>query len=296
MSETSRPRPPARLAGVWWMIAASASFSVMGALVKAAQAGLGTTQIVFWRSAVIAVVAHLLLRRAGVPVRPGHPSRMAARCTTGLAAMLCFFWSVGELPLGTATALQYTSPLFTVLLAGPVLGDPAGRRGLLLAAVAFAGVLLILRPALDVGWLPLAAGLAGGLLAAGAYLAVRGLRATDPPARIVWWFAVSSAAVTAPFAFTAGLPAGAQWALVLGVGLFAALGQMGMTQAYRLERPAVVGPIAYATVVFSTAAGVVFFEEALDAAAVAGTLVFVGAGAVLSRGAAATQPRKINRV
>lgn len=276
----------ARWHGVWWILFASTSFAAMGSMIKAAVPDLSTPQVVFWRCVVVGLVAHLIVRRRGLSLRPGHPRRMAIRCVAGLMAMLCFFWSMSQLPLGTATALQYTSPLFTVLLAGPLLGEWAGRRGWALVALAFAGVVLILRPAVDVGFGALAVGLAGGMLAAWVYVVVRQLRETDPPSRIIWWFAVTSALATLPFAISGGLPQGPRmWALALGIGLAATGGQFGMTQAYRVEKATVVGPLSYATVVLSALAGVVFFSEQLDVFTGLGIVVFVTAGARLSAGA-----------
>lgn len=285
-SLTAFVRTSTRWHGVWWMLFASASFSAMGAMIKAAVPTLSTAQVVFWRCVVIGVVAHVLMRRHRLALRPGHPRRMAIRCAAGLAAMLCFFWSVSQLPLGTATALQYTSPIFTVLLAGPLLGEWAGRRGWLLVGVAFFGVLLILRPAVDVGALPLAVGLLGGMLAAWVYVVVRQLRETDPPSRIIWWFALSSAVATFPFAVADGWPDNPRiWALALGIGLAATGGQFGMTQAYRLEKATVIGPLSYATVVLSALAGMAFFQEVLDPYTGIGIAIFVTAGAKLSAGA-----------
>jgi drug/metabolite transporter (DMT)-like permease len=276
----------ARWHGVWWILFASTSFSAMGAMIKAAVPELSTAQVVFWRCVVVFAVAHLIVRRNRVSLRPGHLPRMAVRCGVGLMAMLCFFGSMSHLPLGTATALQYTSPLFTVLLAGPLLGEWAGRRGWALVGLAFVGVILILRPAVDVGFGALGLGLLGGILAAWVYVVVRQLRETDPPSRIIWWFALTSAVATAPFALGDGLPQGpGMWALALGIGLAATGGQFGMTQAYRVEKATVVGPLSYATVVLSALAGVLFFGDRLDLFTGLGIVVFVTAGARLSAGA-----------
>ncbi len=275
-----------RLAGVWWILAASVSFSIMGALVKAAQPAMSSLQVIFWRCVVVVIVAQVMVRRSGAGLRPGSPKLMAARCLGGLTAMFCFFETLGRLPLGTATALQYTSPVFTVIFAGLLLGERVGPRQITLVGLAFAAVLLILRPSFDVGAGPLLVGLTGGLLAGWVYTIVRRLRLTDSPARIVWWFAVTGAVATFPFAVADGLPATPrEWALALGIGLGATGGQLGMTQAYRVEQASVVGPFSYATVIVSTLAGVLFFGEPLAPSAAVGTALFVLAGALLARGA-----------
>lgn len=280
MPESTRPR----LAGILWILGASAGFAAMGALVKLARVELSAAQVVFWRSVVITLIAHRMVRSQGTSLRPGAPMRMALRCVFGTLAMYCFFASLAWLPLGTATALLYTSPIFTVVLAGPMLGERRGWRALALVAVAFGGVLLILKPSLDADLFAMGVALLGGGLAGWVYVIVRQLRTTDPPSRIVWWFAASAAAVTGPFALAEGLPTAPEtWALVFGVGITAAIGQLGMTQAYRVEKASVIGPFSYATVVLSMFMGIGVFGEWPDRWSWLGTAIFVVAGVALAR-------------
>ena len=61
-------------------------------------------------------------------------------------ATICFFLGVMAMPLADATALQFTSPLFTALLSGMVLGERVPRGAWLAILLAFAGVVIVLRP------------------------------------------------------------------------------------------------------------------------------------------------------
>ena len=64
-----------------------------------------------------------------------------------------FFTSLFVLPLATATALTFTSPMFTGLFAVALLGEPARREIGIASVVAFIGVLIVLRPNLaEAGW------------------------------------------------------------------------------------------------------------------------------------------------
>ena len=63
-----------------------------------------------------------------------------------------------------------------------------------------------------------------------------------------------------------------------------------MTHAYRIERAALVGPFSYAQIVFSFGLGMALFGERIDGWAVAGMVLVIGAGAVLSRQASAQAP------
>jgi len=61
-------------------------------------------------------------------------------------ATLCFFLGVMAMPLADATAIQFTSPILTALLSGLVLGERVPRAAFLATMLAFAGVLVVLRP------------------------------------------------------------------------------------------------------------------------------------------------------
>ena len=291
---TSSP-PPARLAGVAWILAASIGFTAMGAFTKLAIGDAGAYGVVFWRSIIVALVALVMMRLQGISLRPGNVRLLAWRSGVGVVAMLLFFWSLGEIPLGASTTLLYTSPVFTVLLSGRVLGEQRDRWTLPLALLAFAGVVMVVRPSalgVDLGTV---AALASGFFAALAYVAVRGLRSTDPPARIVFWFSIFAIVVTAVPTSVHGLPStGTEWLVLLGVGAAASFGQLAMTTAYRLERASIIGPLSYATVVLSYVLGLVFWAEVLSPWATAGMVVVVAAGVGLGRRAHAQAPQRQN--
>ena len=68
-------------------------------------------------------------------------------------ATICFFLGVMAMPLADATAIQFTSPMITGILSALLLGEKAPRAVWGATALAFAGVLVVLRPnVLALGW------------------------------------------------------------------------------------------------------------------------------------------------
>jgi len=280
-----------RFEGIAWILLASASFAAMGAFTKAAVAGVGVADAVFWRSVVVMLVALGLSWRQGVSLRPGNLRLMLWRSGIGLVAMGLFFWSIGQIELGLAHTLLYTSPLFMALLSGRMLGEGGGWRTLLPAGVAFGGVVLLVQPSAGQLELGTFAALGAGFLAALAYITVRRLRTTDPPARVVWFFAAFSAAATAPFALYDGVPTDPdQLALLLAVGVFAAGGQLAMTRAYAVEQATIVGPFSNVTVIFSFLLGLLIWDESLGLGGTIGMVLVVLACAALGRTAGGAAP------
>jgi drug/metabolite transporter (DMT)-like permease len=75
-------------------------------------------------------------------------------------ASLCFFLAIFVMPLAEATTISFISPMVAAMLSALLLGERAPRAIWGASALAFAGVLLVLRPNIaEIGWaglLPLA--------------------------------------------------------------------------------------------------------------------------------------------
>jgi S-adenosylmethionine uptake transporter len=268
------------------MLTASLLFAVMGVCVKWASTLYGAGELVFYRSLVGALLILALSRSRGTSLATRVPAMHFWRSTSGVIALVLWFYAIGGLPLATAMTLNYMSSVWMAvfLIGGGVLVGAARVDGRLVAAVlaGFAGVALMLRPTIDQQqlWFGLA-GLVSGMLAALAYLQVTALgRAGEPAERIVFYFSLG------------GLAAGAAWmawqgvsthtprgiGLLLAIGLLAAFAQMMMTRAYRIGRTLVNACLQYLGIVFAFAFGALLFDDAVTPSALAGMVLIVGAG------------------
>lgn len=279
-----------RAAGIAWMLFGAMFLGGMSAMTRVARAEVGPAEVIFVRSLVVVLVSGAMMRMEGTAWRPGSPRLMMRRAGAGLIAMSLFFWSLGEIPLGSSVTLLQTSPLFIALLSGRVLGEASSGKTLLWTLLAFLGVGMILNPLeAQLEWGTLAA-LASGLIAAMAYMTVRELRKTDPPSRIVFWFGVLSAVCSAPVVLYNGALSSSSplvWAALLGVGVTGTVGQVATTRAYRLEKANIVGPFSYATVGVAYLLGVIFWREVLSWQATLGMVLVVAAGVMIGRDPAA---------
>lgn len=263
------------------MLAAGALFALMGLCVKLGSAHFGQTELVFYRSVLgLAVLAPLLLRPARLFTR--HPWSHFWRGLSGGTALWLYFYAIAHLPLPTAVALNYTSPLFLAAFGMRRLGERTAPRLLLALAVGFAGVLLVLRPAFAAGDTVAAlAGLASGFLASLAYVNVRRLGTRgEPEWRVVFYFSLMCSVAFGGLAWHDGLqPVRAgDLPLLLGLGLSATLAQLAMTRAYRKGRTLVAGCLSYSTLLFSTALSAWQLAETPSPGALAGMALIVAAG------------------
>jgi S-adenosylmethionine uptake transporter len=270
------------------MLAAALGFSTMAVMVKFASRGgdVSPFTVVLGRSVVVLTLSFALMRGRGIRLRPGNPRLLLWRCASGFTAMCCYFYALSVIPLANVVTIQYLSPIFVALFSQVTVKERVTGRLVVCAALAFGGILLMVAPRLDLGAVDpfhLVA-LASAILASFAYLAVRGLRTTDSPEGIVFWFSVFATLGSLPLqVFAKGWPAPWQVGAILGAGVFATVGQVCMTYAYRRAAAAWVSVFSYAAVVFSAIYGFVFFDEALTAAAIGGIAVVVVAGGLASR-------------
>ena len=129
-------------------LAGFATLSIGDAVVKSMAGqwpGTGVSALRYSFGALgLAIVVALRHGRAGF-VLP-RPWLQAGRGAAVALATLCFFMGVMAMPLASATAIQFTSPIITALLSPCVLKEKAPRAVWAATLLAFAGVLVVLRP------------------------------------------------------------------------------------------------------------------------------------------------------
>jgi S-adenosylmethionine uptake transporter len=269
------------------MVGASFLFATMGLCVKLAAAYYTPGEIVFYRGLIGTGALAVVARMHGGTLRTALPAMHFWRSLTGVIALVCWFYAIGELPLATAMTLNYMSSVWMALflIGGAVLVGAARVDARLVATVliGFAGVALVLRPTMDRDLLwPGLVGLLSGMLSALAYLQVTALgRAGEPEYRVVFYFSLGGmAAGAATMLWTGASPhaslLGVLWLAAVGVTATAA--QLMMTRAYATGRPLVNASLQYLGIAWAFVYGVTIFDDPVTAMALAGMLLIVGAG------------------
>jgi S-adenosylmethionine uptake transporter len=215
---------------------------------------------------------------------------IAEFATAGVFALMCWFWSMGGLPLATAMTLNATSSLW-IALHVCVMGWLLRRRGegrpdatLLVAVVAgFLGVAAVLQPTIHADqWLHGVVGLASGALAALAYLQIIEIaRVGEPEERVVFYFSIFGVVMGAAMAVASGgfrMPAPPQALALLMIGVLATIAQWMMTRAFAIGRPLVNATLQYSGIAFSFLLGVGWFDDTVTPLAVAGMILIAAAG------------------
>jgi len=249
------------------MIAASLAFAGMGAFVKlAANAGVPTAQIVFYRSLISMFLVYGILRWRGMPIYSPHWRAHLLRSLSGVGSLITLFSALTLLPLATATTLNYSSPLFVALLLAVLRIRPLCSVTLAALAAGLLGIVLLLRPTVDPGhWLGIYLALGSAVMSALSVLNMRRLgQLGEPTWRTVFYFSVFASLLTLPWYLASapwrGIdPTGAL--MVLGVAVGSLLGQVMITFAYQHAETLVTASLGYSQVVFSSLIGFWLWQE-----------------------------------
>ncbi|HYE29776.1 MAG TPA: DMT family transporter [Allosphingosinicella sp.] len=205
-------------------------------------------------------------------------------------ATICFFVGVMAMPLADATAIQFTSPILTALLAPFVLGERTRPATWLATLLAFAGVLVVLRPNLvEIG---LAALFPIGAAFGMSWLMMLNRMTAGAAPVMVMQFLL--AAVAAPLlvagaallhlaGITIGRPSPEVVLKCLAVAGFATFGHTLIFAAVARASASVVAPMTYVQLLVAAALGWVWFGDPPDAATFGGAALIIAGGLLLWR-------------
>jgi drug/metabolite transporter (DMT)-like permease len=284
--DTDRPAEQRPLAGIALRLLTALLLAVMFALVKLASTrGVNVIESLFYRQCGSAVAA-----ASFVAVGPGFDSLKTrrvwahvGRMALGVSAMGLNFLAFILLPLAEATVIGFSVPIFAVILAALMLGEPTGKWRWGAVGAGFAGVLLIVQPGSgDVPLVGASVALAAALLTASVTIVIRRLGATERAATTVFWFAVSSLVPLGLLMLHfAGPHDPLTWLLLAGLALAGGLAQLTLTGALRLAPVALVMPMDYTSLLWAVILGSWIFGELPSPWTWVGAPVIIASGLVI---------------
>ena len=296
-------RPNERLRGVICVAAAALIYTLQDVIIKLLSGRYPLPEALAIRCLVgflpLLVLVHF----------DGGLGRLRIRWTRGLLlrgflmllSYTCYYLSIAALPLAAAVSLFYSSPLFLVALAGPVLGERVGLRRWLAILVGFGGVLIVSRPdgaAIDpAAFLSLGAAIFYAL----AQLMTRRLADGERASIMILAQNVVYFVATLAMGLIAGrggfaqssdaslqfllrawvMPTPFDLGLLALTGFVAAIAGWLQTQAYRIAPVNDVAPFEYSAIPWATVCGLVIWGEIPSASTWPGILVIVAAGVYL---------------
>jgi drug/metabolite transporter (DMT)-like permease len=237
------------------------------------------------------IAVAIIYGRAGFVVP--RPWLQLARGLAIAVSSFAFFMAIHLMPLTDATSIQFTSPMITAVFSALLLGERAGKSVWAATALAFCGVLLVLRPevarlGVTAGWPLLAAMGMAALMISNRKAA--GLAPVLVMQFLVALFAVPFLVVAAGLGHLSGVPAFhipvPSWEVVGKCTLVAISGTIAhllIFMATERASAAVVAPMTYVQLLSAVALGWMLFDDAPDLPTLGGAALIVVAGLYLLR-------------
>ncbi len=276
---------PGNFRGILWISMAALLLAVADVLVKALGRKFDAFEITFFRYASgFVVLAPLFLRMTPDQMRTRRFGLHLARMGFAFVAQVLVVVSVIHLPLADATALMFSKPLFTTVIAVLALREAVAGRRWAATVAGFAGVLVMLRPGIAGVDAAAFAALGAALAFAAANVLIRVLSRTEPTIRILFYYHVCGVAV---FSVPAWLgwenPVGVEWLLLVAIGVLTTGAMVGFVRAFSVGEANAVGPAENGRLIYAAALGFLAFSEIPSVWTVAGAALIVASTLFIAR-------------
>ena len=277
MTEGSRP-----VQAAIWMLGAIVSFSSMAVAGRAVAGVLDTFELMMYRSfigvAIILSIGSLTGRLR--EVRHSNLRLHLIRNLSHFAGQNLWFHALSLITLAQLFSLEFTSPIWVMILAVLFLGEKLTVARLLALCLGFAGALLVARPGSGGDAVGLALAALAAICFAGSIVTTKMLTRHETIIGILFWLTVMQSVMGV---VAAGWDGDIRWppahlwpwvALVGGAGLLA---HTCLTNALALAPATVVTPMDFMRLPAIAVVGLVFYAEPLNALTLAGAaLIFAG--------------------
>jgi drug/metabolite transporter (DMT)-like permease len=256
-------RLPPNVQGALWLVSGGFIFTSTSAMIRLLSAEIESVQTAFFRAAISVIL--LLPMIAAGRVKPWRSKRIVGhfwRTAMGTGSMVLGFYAVSMLPLADATAIAFSQPLFSVVVAALVLGEKVRWRRWSATVIGFAGVLIMARPGEGSLQLGALVALANAATVALSILLVRRLSDSETPLMILTQFAIfSTILLTVPAILVWRWPDLWGWVLAVGIAVSATVGQYFWVQAFKAGEMSAVAPFEYMRLPFAVFVGWLIWGE-----------------------------------
>ncbi len=254
------------LRGIAWMALSTVAFSSMHAIVRDVTQTLHPFEVAFFRQFLgVFVLTPWFIRYGLAPLRTRRLGLHAARAGVNVVAMFAFYYALSLVPLAQVSALGFSVPIFTAILAMLFLGERVRLRRWAAILFGFSGVFVALAPDLsETGSVTL-----GSLLVvlssatwAIALIFIKVLGRTESTITITTYMVL----LMTPMSL---VPALAVWqwptletfGLLVLIGVLGTIGQLTVVQALKEGETHVVMPIDFTKLVWAAILGFLWFGE-----------------------------------
>lgn len=264
-----------RTKGVLFIIMSAFGFAMMSAFVKLS-GDLPSFQKTFFRnltSCIIALILILINKESFFGKRENQKV-LILRSLFGTLGIVFNFYAIDKLVLSDANMLNKLSPFFVIIFCAIFLKEKINMKQGISIIVAFIGALFIIKPQFNLDILPYLIGVLGAIFAAAAYTCLRVLGGKEKYYTVVFYFSFFSTIVILPFMILVYKEMTLlQFIYLVLAGIFASIGQFGITIAYKYAKAKEISIFDYSNIIFSAIISILVFNVIPDSLSIIGYII-----------------------
>jgi drug/metabolite transporter (DMT)-like permease len=274
--------PATALRAALWMLGAVVSFSTMAIAGREVSFELDTFEIMMYRSVIglliLMAVASLAGTRSTITGR--KPGLHLVRNVFHFTGQNLWFFAITVIPLAQVFALEFTSPLWVLMLSPLVLGERLTSIRVLAAVMGFIGILIVTRPNAETVNIGTLAALCAAIGFAGSILFTKRLTRTETLTCILFWMTLSQSifgVVCAGFDADITLPSAetTPWLVLIALGGLTA--HFCLTTALSMAPATLVTPVDFLRLPVIALLGLALYQEQIELMVILGAAIIFGA-------------------
>ena len=271
--------------GAFYMVLSAFCFAITAGLLRYATREVHPFEAAFLRSFSGLIFMLPLVMRGGLAgISIKRPRLHILRGIISGIGTLMWSSALAVLPVGEAVALNFTAPLFATMLAPFVLHEVVRARRWTACFLGFTGVLIMLRPGLEVISVGALLSIGSAATIACNMLIIRIISQEDNARTVVFTFSVFTSLVTLlPALFVWETPSWEMLVVLVVCGLLATLAHLLLTRAMSIAEMSAIAPLDFVRLLFAAGIGFIWFSEVPDIWTALGAIVITGSAVYIAR-------------
>ena len=265
-----------------WMLGAVLSFSAMAVGGRSVSFELDTFEIMMYRSLIGLGLVICAARLSGAhrTITSRQPGLHLLRNVFHFTGQNLWFFAITVVPLAQVFALEFTSPLWVLILSPLILGERMTRVRVLAACVGFVGILIVARPSPDTVNIGMLAAACAAIGFAGSIMFTKRLTRTETLTCILFWMTLSQSIfglICAGLDGDIALPSATSlpWLGVIACG--GLMAHFCLTTALSIAPATLVSPVDFTRLPLIAVIGLLVYDEPVDIFVIFGAAIIFGA-------------------
>lgn len=271
--------------GILFIIISAFGFAMMSAFIKLS-GDLPSFQKTFFRNLVSCIIAFALILKYKESFFGSKENRkiLVWRSIFGTLGIILNYYAIDRLVLSDANMLNKLSPFFVIIFSAIFLKEKIKTNQAIAVGIAFIGALFIIKPTLNFEVIPSVAGTMGAIFAAAAYTCLRVLGGKEKFYTVVFFFSLFSTLAILPFTIVVYKSMTiVQFGYLILAGIFASIGQFGVTLAYKYAPAKEISIFDYSNIIFSAIISIIIFNTIPDKFSFIGYIIIFSASYYMFR-------------